>query len=279
MLFWATSKKHKKSACCHTDNDSDGVHVVTIFLVAYTCHSKVYFGIGQENNTVHKNHRRCKTSQCNSCNVLYDLLIWMNVWMKWLLKSFSLVTFDDIMPFWHGIKYSRLWTDWLLPLPSQKIVSVNSEVNAGKVPFFKQRTYLKRRRCILKIFNQPSLLAHEIESITLYRLTEPWNTPNLRILGVVFGSLSSGFETGWDLGLGTLYCSACTWTNVFSSNRIQRNNKGLKITAHMCNWGILWTIRYKMAKTQLPLLSNREQKQGPACEPCTQHHQGSGQAT
>ena len=29
-------------------------------------------------------------------------------------------------------------------------------------------------------------------------------------------------ETGWHLGPGTLYWSACTWTNVSSSNKIQR---------------------------------------------------------
>ena len=56
-------------------------------------------------------------------------------------------------------------------------------------------------------------------------------------------------ERGWNLrpGIsGTLCCSACTWTN----SRIQRNYKGLKITACMRNWGKLWTIRYK--KTQNP---------------------------
>ena len=35
-------------------------------------------------------------------------------------------------------------------------------------------------------------------------------------------------ETGWDLGPGTRRYSACTWTNVSSSNKIQRNYKGLK---------------------------------------------------
>ena len=40
----------------------------------------------------------------------------------------------------------------------------------------------------------------------------------------------------------------------------------------------LWT-RYKKAKTQLPLLRCQEQKQGPAHDPCTQHHQGGEQTT
>ena len=56
-------------------------------------------------------------------------------------------------------------------------------------------------------------------------------------------------ETGWDLGPRTLCCSACTWTNVSSSNKIQRNYKGLKITVCMCSWGRLWTKRYKETKS------------------------------
>ena len=43
------------------------------------------------------------------------------------------------------------------------------------------------------------------------------------------------------LGPGTLCCSGCsvcTWTNI-SSNKIQRNNKGLKITVDMRSWGKL----------------------------------------
>ena len=46
-----------------------------------------------------------------------------------------------------------------------------------------------------------------------------------------------------------------------SSNRIQRNYKGLKITACMCSWGKLWT-RYKKAKTQLPPLEEPGAKAG-----------------
>ena len=55
-------------------------------------------------------------------------------------------------------------------------------------------------------------------------------------------------EIGWDLGPGTLCCSACTRTKISSSNRIQRNYKGLKITAGMCSRGKSWTTRYKKAK-------------------------------
>ena len=43
-------------------------------------------------------------------------------------------------------------------------------------------------------------------------------------------------------------CRACTWTNVSSGYKIQRNYKGLKITACVCNWGIFWTTRYKQTK-------------------------------
>lgn len=34
---------------------------------------------------------------------------------------------------------------------------------------------------------------------------------NLSILGEIFRSLCSRFQTGWDLGLGSFYYSACTW--------------------------------------------------------------------
>ena len=44
-------------------------------------------------------------------------------------------------------------------------------------------------------------------------------------------------ETGWDLGPETLCCRACTWTNVSSSKKIQRNYKGLKITVCMHTFG------------------------------------------
>ena len=53
-------------------------------------------------------------------------------------------------------------------------------------------------------------------------------------------------ECFWDrLEPGILYCSACIWTNVSFSNRMQRNYKGIKITVCMQSWGKLWTIRYK----------------------------------
>ena len=54
--------------------------------------------------------------------------------------------------------------------------------------------------------------------------------------------------------------------------QIQRNYKGLKITACTHSWGKLWT-RYK--KTKNPPAAS----EGPARDPCTQHDQGSGPPT
>ena len=63
-------------------------------------------------------------------------------------------------------------------------------------------------------------------------------------------------ETGWDLGPGTLCCSACTWTNVSSSNKIQRNYEGLKVTVCTHSWGNLWATGYK--KTKNPAATSEE---------------------
>ena len=43
-------------------------------------------------------------------------------------------------------------------------------------------------------------------------------------------------------------CNACTWTNLSSSNKIQRNYMGLKITACMRSWGKFWTKDTKRPK-------------------------------
>ena len=86
----------------------------------------------------------------------------------------------------------------------------------------------------------------------------------------------------WDrLGPGTLGCIACTWTNVSLSNKIQRNYKGLKITVYVQLGQILDNNIQKDPKS--PTVTSeepgaktgcREQKQGTAHAPCTQHHQG-----
>ena len=80
---------------------------------------------------------------------------------------------------------------------------------------------------------------------------------------VVGSRTTPELEIGWDLGLGILHFSACPWTNISFSNKIQRNYKGLKITACMCRWEKVWTVRLKKTqKAQLPLLKSPEQKQG-----------------
>ena len=79
--------------------------------------------------------------------------------------------------------------------------------------------------------------------------TRNWKSPPS------WGNLT-GIDTGWDLGPGTLCCSACTWTNVSSSNIIQRNYTGLKITACMGSWDKLGTTRYK--KTKNPTATSEE---------------------
>ena len=86
-------------------------------------------------------------------------------------------------------------------------------------------------------------------------------------------------ETGWDLGLGTLCCSAGARTHLSWSNKTQRNHKGLKTTVCMCTWGKLWTTRYK--KTKNPTATSEEPgaKAGPANAPCTQHHLRGGRTT
>ena len=43
------------------------------------------------------------------------------------------------------------------------------------------------------------------------------------------------FETGWDLEHRTFCSSACIWTDISSSNKIERNYKGLKITVCTSN--------------------------------------------
>ena len=70
-------------------------------------------------------------------------------------------------------------------------------------------------------------------------------------------------------------CSACTWTHLSSSNKIQRNQMGLKITACICSQGKFWTKDTKTKKIQLPLLKSPEQKQGVGSKSrycaCPQH--------
>ena len=71
------------------------------------------------------------------------------------------------------------------------------------------------------------------------------------------------------LGPGTFCCSACTWTNLPSINRRQRNYKGLKITECSLSWGRFWTKDTNRPEDltatfeeQLAKAGIREQKQG-----------------
>ena len=92
----------------------------------------------------------------------------------------------------------------------------------------------------------------------------------------------------WDtLGPGTLDCSACTWKNISSSNKIQRNYQGLKITVCVCaHLGQL--MDNKMRKDPKRPTATSEDlgaktvpgaKAGSAHAPCTQHHRRAGQTT
>lgn len=54
----------------------------------------------------------------------------------------------------------------------------------------------------------------------------------------------------------------------------QQDTKGLKITVCVRLGQVTDSkIQVKIGKTQLPLLKTQEQKQGPACAPCTPHQQ------
>ena len=82
---------------------------------------------------------------------------------------------------------------------------------------------------------------------------------------------------------GTLCCSSCTWTDLSSSNKIQRNYKGLKITECMCSWDKVrtkdtkgprepnchfWRVRGKSrAWCMPPALSTPKGKGGPPKTP------------
>ena len=52
----------------------------------------------------------------------------------------------------------------------------------------------------------------------------------------------------WQAGTWDLCCNVCTWTNVSSNNIIQRNCKGLNVTACMHNSGKFWTKIQKVQK-------------------------------
>ena len=80
-------------------------------------------------------------------------------------------------------------------------------------------------------------------------------------------------------GPGVLHGSACTWTKVSSSNKIQRHYKALKIIACMCSWGKLWKTRYKKTKNPTATSEVLWAKARSCHDLCTQHHPEGGQTT
>ena len=85
---------------------------------------------------------------------------------------------------------------------------------------------------------------------------------------------------------GILYCKACTWTHLSSSNKTQSIYAGLKVTACMCGWSKFWT--QNIQKDKNPTATSEEpgaktgcweQKQGTVHTLCTQYHQRGGQTT
>ena len=73
-------------------------------------------------------------------------------------------------------------------------------------------------------------------------------------------------------------CNACTWTNLSSSNKIQGNYMGLKITACICSRHKFWTKDTKRPKNPTASFEEPGAKARYWECPRTQHYQ-SGQNT
>ena len=80
---------------------------------------------------------------------------------------------------------------------------------------------------------------------------------------------------------------ACTWTLLYSRNKIQTDCMGIKITACTCTWGKFWTQKYTKRPNN-PVATFEEPgaktgcwewKQGTAHAPCTHHRLRGGQNT
>ena len=78
-------------------------------------------------------------------------------------------------------------------------------------------------------------------------------------------------------------CWACTWIHLSSSNKIQTNCMGLKVTACMFSWGKLRTKDTKKPENPTATFEEpgakakgRQQRQGTAHAPCAHHHKGMG---
>lgn len=113
-------------------------------------------------------------------------------------------------------------------------------------------------------------------SIILYLCTslrEIWKAD--RLGGAGEGLVPGESHTGWDLGPGTLGCSACTWMNVSSSKRTQRTSKGLQITMYTCSQGKWWT-RYKDQKPNSQFWEARSKSRLPCMNPAHSTAKGVG---
>ena len=86
-------------------------------------------------------------------------------------------------------------------------------------------------------------------------------------------------QTEWDrMGAGALWPSTCTWSNVSSSNKLQRNYMGLKI-AVCVHLGQITDTSHTKTKNPTATLKSWEQKQCTEHSPCTHHHQMGRQTT
>ena len=66
-------------------------------------------------------------------------------------------------------------------------------------------------------------------------------------------------ETGWDLGPFAAVAAVLAPGQTFSSsNKMQRNYKGLKITVYMCHWGK--NMKNKQTKNNTPTAISEESR-------------------
>lgn len=77
---------------------------------------------------------------------------------------------------------------------------------------------------------------------------------------------------------GTLCCDAYTSTPLSSSNKMQRNCLGLKVTGCVRIWDSFWTKDTQRPKNPTATLKRLEQKQNTVPASCTQCHLRGGQA-
>lgn len=101
--------------------------------------------------------------------------------------------------------------------PLEQTVQVTTEISPCQFP------------AVLLIAWNPALDSQENSAGCRHHL--PYGVPGIWNQGLLMLLSLSPSETGWDLGPKTLCCSgcsACTWTNISLSNKMQRNQKGLK---------------------------------------------------